>query len=111
MIAGELDQEPNSRADNQVHPDDLAGSVRLAESPVEESENQRLGAGFVQLCRMQCDLQWNSGQGVGLRVVELHRPGELGFNSPAATRGKATQLADRVPQRQPRSERVRGRQR
>ena len=59
---------------------------------------------------MECDFDRNSGQDRSFWTMERHRPGELGWDAPAATCGEAAQFADRMPQRQPWSERVGGRE-
>src|SRR5438105_15630556 len=98
MIAREFDEEPGDRTDHQVHTDDLAGCVRFAESPIQKSENQRFGAGLVELRRMQRNLKWHSSKRVSLGVVKLHGPGHFRLCAPAASGGEAAELSDGVTQ-------------
>ena len=108
MIARELDEEPQHGTEHQIQSDDLAGSVLPSESPVEESEHQGFRPGLIELRGMQRDLQRDSREHVRRGIVEFYCPRNLGLDSPAASGGEAADLANRVTQRQSRSEGVRG---
>jgi len=54
-IAKEIVEEPHGRIQDQIEPDDRAGPMGLADSEIENDEDDRFGESFIKLRRMQRD--------------------------------------------------------
>ena len=97
--AEKLDDEARGRIKREIPAENGARGVRLADSKIKETENERVGDALIKLRGMQRNAEWHAGQLGGLRVAERDGPGHMRRDAPAAARRKTPDAADGLAER------------
>src|ERR1700728_2592350 len=102
VASKELDDTSLGPVENQIGANDLPGKMLPLGDPNQNKKIQKFNCRFIKLRGMQMNSQRSSGQLCGRRIRKCHAPGDRGGFAVTTSRGKTSQPANRVPQRQPR---------
>lgn len=98
--AHKLDQPALNSVKQDEHGEYLATEALTARQPNQNQEIQEFRASFVELRRMERNMQGRADHFCGARTGECHAPGQPSRLAEAATCGETAQPANRMAQRQ-----------
>src|SRR5262249_23579455 len=96
MAAQKLHEEPRCAIEHQVPAEDLAVELLLAILRIEKNKNREFGGSFIELRRMQRNIERDAHSLVAVRVCEGDGPRQRARQSPAAAGGKTAETSEAV---------------